>query len=124
MVVNLQFFGGRGSSSGLGGSSGTVAFDVDMKGTKASYVVRSGKVYKESGEPVSLSAEQIMKNAKSLGYGVKTYNAKQAEAREQQRADDRKRTNEFLNLSDAQMGGRRGDQRRATRGRRGGRKGI
>lgn len=124
MVVNLQFFGGRGSSSGLSGSSGTVAFDVDMKGTKASYVVRSGKVYKESGEPVSLSADQIMKNAKSLGYGVKTYNAKQAENREQQRADDRKRTNEFLNLSDAQMGGRRGDQRRATRGRRGGRKGI
>lgn len=124
MVVNLQFFGGRGSSSGLSGSSGTVAFDVDMKGTKASYVVRNGKVYKESGEPVSLSADQIMKNAKSLGYGVKTYNAKQAETREQQRADDRKRTNEFLNLSDAQMGGRRGDQRRATRGRRGGRKGI
>lgn len=124
MVINLQFFGGgRGGASGFGGG-GTVAFDIDMKGTRASYVVRQGKVYKESGEPVALSANQIMKNAKSLGYGVKTYNAKQTEAQERQRAEDRKKTNEFLNISDAQMGGRRGDQRKITRARRGGRKGI
>lgn len=116
--------GGRGDTSGFSDGSGTVAFDIDMKGTRASYVVRHGKVYKESGEPVALSASQIMKNAKNLGYGVKTYNVKQAEERERQRAEDRKKTNEFLNVSDAQMGGRRGDQRRATRARRGGRKGI
>lgn len=123
MVIDLQFFGGRGGASGFGGG-GTVTFDIDMKGTRASYVVRQGKVYKESGEPVALSANQIMKNAKSLGYGVKTYNAKQTEAQERQRAEDRKKTNEFLNISDAQMGGRRGDQRKITRARRGGRKGI
>ena len=121
--MNLQYFGGRGGSSGLG-RGGTVAFDVNMKGSRVSYVVRNGKVYSESGDQIALSANQIMKNAKNFGYDVKTYNAKQAAVREQQRADDRKRTNEFLNLSDAQMGGRRGDQRRATRGRRGGRKGI
>mgnify|MGYP001774940717 CR=1 FL=1 len=115
--------GGRGSSSGLGGS-GTVAFDVDMKGSRVSYVVRNGKVYSEGGDPIALSANQILKNAKNLGYDVKTYNAKQAEAREKQRADDRKKTNEFLNIADAQMGGNRGDQRRTTRGRRGARKGI
>ena len=121
--MNLQFFGGRGSSSGLGGG-GTVAFDVDMKGTRASYVVRNGKVYSESGDPIALSANQIMKNAKNLGYDVKTYNAKQAAAREQRRAEDRKKTGEYLNIMDTQMGGRRGDQRRVTRGRRGGKKGI
>ena len=123
MVINLQFFGGRGGSSGLSNNR-TVAFDVDMKGTKVSYVVKNGKVYKESGEPVSLSANKIMENAKSLGYAVKTYNAKQSEAREQQRAEDRRKTNKFLNSSDVQMGGRRGDQRRTTRGRRGRSKGI
>lgn len=123
MKINLQFFGGRGSSSGLGGG-GTVAFDIDMKGSRVGYVVRNGKVYSEDGDPIALSANQIMKNAKNLGYDVKTYNVKQAEMREQQRAEDRKKTNEFLNISDAQMGGRRGDQRRATRSRRGGRKGI
>ena len=95
MKINLQFFGGRGRSSGLGGG-GTVAFDVDMKGSRVSYVVRNGKVYSESGDPIALSANQIMKNAKNLGYGVKTYNAKQAATREQQRAEDRKRTSEQL----------------------------
>lgn len=37
---------------------------------------------------------------------------------------DRKATNDFLNQADGSMGGTRGDQRRATRGRRGGRRGI
>lgn len=123
MVMNLQYFGWRGGSSGLGGG-GTVAFDVNMKGSRVSYVVRNGKVYSETGDQIALSANQIMKNAKNLGYDVKTYNAKQATVREQQRAEDRKKTNEFINISDAQMGGRRGDQRRTTRGRRGERKDI
>lgn len=123
MVVNLQFFGGRGSSSGIGGG-GTVAFDIDMKGSKVSYVVRKGQVYKESGDPVNMTASQIMKNAKSLGYNVKTYNAKQATDREQRRTEDRKKTNKFLNTADVQMGGRRSDQGKTTRSRRGSRKGI
>lgn len=97
MVMNLQYFGGRGSSSGIGG--GTVAFDIDMKGSRVSYVVRNGKVYNsESGDPIALSANQIMKNAKNLGYDVKTYNAKQAEKKEKQRAEDRKKTSEQLDI--------------------------
>lgn len=123
MVVNLQFFGGRGGTSGISGR-GTVAFDVNMKGDVVSYVVRGGKVYKESGEPISMSVSQIMKNAKKLGYDVKTYNAKQAADRERRYLVDRKKTRDFLNTADVQMGGRRGDQRKTTRGRRGGRKGI
>ena len=71
---NLQFFGGRGGTSGLGGE--TVAFDVNMKGVKVSYVVRNGKVYGETGDPIELTANQIMKNAKKLGYEVKTFNMK------------------------------------------------
>lgn len=71
-----------------------------------------------------MSANQIMKNAKELGYKVKTYNAKQEAERERRIADDRKKTNELLNIADVQMAGRRGDQRRATRSRRGVRRGI
>lgn len=123
MVMNLQFFGGRGGSLGISGK-GTVAFDVDMKGATAKYVVRKGNVYRENGEPVNLSAEQIIKNAQQRGYGVKTYNAKQEAERERIISEDRKKTDEFLNNADAQMGWRRGDQRRTTRGRRGGRRGI
>lgn len=122
MVMNLQFFGGRGGFSGIGG--GTVAFDVNMDGSVSKFVVRKGKVYRESGDAVQMSAQQIMENAKSLGYDVKTYNARQEAARQKMYAEDRKKTSEFLNIADAQMGGNRGDQRRATRGRRGSRRGI
>lgn len=122
MVINLQFFGGRGGSSGIGG--GTVAFDVNMDGSVSKFVVRKGKVYRESGDAVQMSAQQIMENAKSLGYDVKTYNARQEAVRQKMHAEDRKKTSEFLNIADAQMGGNRGDQRRATRGRRGSRRGI
>lgn len=123
MVMDLQYFGGRGASSGIS-DKGTVAFDVNMKGSMSRFVIRNGQVYKDNGEEISLSAEQIMKNAKSAGYEVKTYTAKQAAKKERQITEDRKRTDEFLNIADAQMGGRRGDQRKTTRARRGGRKGI
>lgn len=42
--------GGRGSGSGRGGSGtprGVVAFDIDMDGARAGYVVKNGKVYSE-----------------------------------------------------------------------------
>lgn len=123
MKMKLQFFGGRGANSGIS-DKGTVAFDVNMKGSMSRFVIRNGQVYKDNGEEISLSAEQIMKNAKSAGYEVKTYTAKQAAERERQIAEDRRKTNEFLNIADAQMGGRRSDQRGTTRGRRGGRRGI
>lgn len=48
MVMNLQYFGGRGSSSGFGGN-GIVAFDVDLKGGKSSFVVEEQrKVFNRS----------------------------------------------------------------------------
>lgn len=108
MVMNLQYFGGRGGGSGRGGGGGgagggtgggsgkTVAFDIDMNGAKVSYVVKSGKVYKENGDIVNLSADQIITNAKGLGYKVKTYNSKQASDREQRRTESRKETSKQL----------------------------
>lgn len=74
--------GSRGSGSGRGGSGtprGVVAFDIDMDGARAGYVVKNGKVYSENGDSINLSASQIMGNAQNLGYGVKTYNKKQYE---------------------------------------------
>lgn len=114
--------GGRGSTSSVGGR-GVIALDVDMgQGHRVSYVVRNGKTYKDTGEPVNISANQIVKNAKSLGYDVQTYNRKQYDERERKRAEDRKETNRFLDNMDVQMGGNRSDQRRATISRRGTRK--
>jgi hypothetical protein len=74
--------GGRGSGSGRGGGGtprGVVAFDIDMDGARAGYVVKNGKVYSEKGDSINLSASKIMRNAQNLGYGVKTYNKKQYE---------------------------------------------
>ena len=79
MVMNLQFSRSR-RSSGIGG--GTVAFDVNMDGSVSKFVVRKGKRYRESGDAVQMSAQQIMENAKSLGYDVKTYNACRGSAAE------------------------------------------
>lgn len=114
--------GGRGSTSSVGGR-GIVGLHVDMgQGHRVDYVVRNGKAYKDTGEPVNISANQIVKNAKSLGYDVKTYNQKQYAERERKRAEDRKETNRFLDSMDVQNGGNRSDQRRATISRRGTRK--
>lgn len=113
--------GGRGSASSVG--RGIAGLHVDMgQGHRVDYVVRNGKVYKDTGEPVNISANQIVKNAKSSGYDVTTYNQKQYAERERKRAEDRKETNRFLDVMDVQMGGNRSDQRRATKSRRGTRK--
>lgn len=110
--------GGRGSSSGI------VAFDVNMGVGTSRFLVRGGKTFRESGDQINLSPDRVIKNAKAAGYDVKIYSASQQRARERRRAADRAATNEFLNTSDAQMGGNRRDQRAATRGRRGSRRGV
>lgn len=73
--------GGRGSSSGI--SDGVAAFDIDMgEGSKSRFVVRKGKVYRETGDAVNMSASQLIKNAKQQGYDVTTYNSSQQQERE------------------------------------------
>lgn len=79
---------------------------------------------KDHGDQIDLSPDRVIKNAKAAGYDVKIYSASQQRARERRRAADRAATNEFLNTSDAQMGGNRRDQRAATRSRRGSSRGV
>lgn len=115
--------GGRGGSGGGNGRK-IVAFDVDMDGAKVSYVVINGKVYPDDGEPIALPSKKVIENAQKLGYSVKTYGQKEYEEREKARKEDRRKTNEFLDRMDVQIGGNRRDQRielignRATRRRR------
>lgn len=117
------FIGGRGGSGGGNGRK-IVAFDVDMDGAKVSYVVINGKVYHDDGEPIALPSKKVIENAQKLGYSVKTYGQKEYEEREKARKEDRRKTNEFLDRMDVQIGGNRRDQRielignRATRRRR------
>ena len=81
--------GGRGSSSRIGG--GIAAFDIDMgEGSRSRFVVRKGKVYRETGDAVNMSARQLIKNAKQQGYDVTTYNSSQQQERESKRKADRK----------------------------------
>lgn len=88
--------GGRGSSSRIGG--GVAAFDIDMgEGSKSRFVVRKGKVYRETGDAVNIAASQLIKNAKQQGYDVTTYNSSQQKERESKRKADRKNTDKFLN---------------------------
>lgn len=113
--------GGRGSA-GAQSSHKIVAFNVDMGGAKSDFVVRKGVVYKDSGERVQLSAQQVIQNAKNLGYGVKTYSQKEYDEKQKAYRVDRVTTNAFLNMMDAQMGGERRMQRKTTASRRGSRR--
>lgn len=114
--------GGRGGAGGVNESRNLAAFDVDMGGTKSDFVVRKGVVYKDSGERVQLSAQQVIQNAKNLGYGVKTYSQKEYDEKQKAYRVDRVTTNAFLNMMDAQMGGERRMQRKTTASRRGSRR--
>ena len=109
--------GGRGGAGG-GNSRGIFAFDVDMDGAVVNYVLRNGKVYRNDGEAIALQPQKVIKNAKKLGYSVKTYNKKEYEKREKSRKEDRRITDEFLNRMDTQIGGNRRDQRMELIGNR------
>lgn len=110
--------GGRGGA-GTVSSRRIVAFNIDMGGAKSDFVVRKGVVYKENGERVQLSAQQVIQNAKNLGYDVKTYSQKEYDEKQKVYRVDRAATNAFLNMMDAQMGGERRMQRKTTASRRG-----
>lgn len=122
--------GGRGSSSGMSGSSG---IDVTSQGntTRYYFTKRNGVNYYQRGisgtpepTPRNMSVKEFTDRVKANGATVKIVSPSQRKAEEKAYKADRKATNDFLNQSDAQMGGRRGDQRRTTRGRHGARRGI
>lgn len=80
MVMNLQFFGGRGSSSGISNSLRQVS--VNMDGQTVTYRTEKGQTYRiatgnVTGDKIPRSLEQIVEAARKAGYDVKTYNNKE-----------------------------------------------
>lgn len=74
--------------------------------------------------PMNMTVRDFTKRVQANGATVKPVTAASKAAEQKAYEADRKATNDFLNQADASMGGNRGDQRRATKGRRGGRRGI
>ena len=121
--------GGRGSSSGGGGSGVDVTHNGET--TRYYFSEKNGVNYYQRGvggtpqpTPLNMSAKDFAKRVQANGATVKPVTASAKAAELKAYKADRKATNDFLNQADGSMGGNRGDQRRATRGRRGGRRGI
>ena len=75
-------------------------------------------------EPPKSTSRDFTKRVQANGATVKPVTAAAKAAEQKAYEADRKAANDFLNQADTSMGGNRGDQRRATKGRRGGRRGI
>ena len=98
MVVNLQFFGGRGGASGLN----TIRqITVDMDGIKVTYRSEKGKTWRiENGnnvkDTVPMTLKEIEDRAKKAGYSVKTYTNKEYAQYEKEYRKDREETSKQL----------------------------
>lgn len=102
MKINLQFFGGRGSSSGL---DKLRQVTVDMNGTKITYRSERGKTYKVGlANTVSVTDEvpktlkEIVNRAKKLGYPIKTYTNREYAQYEKEYREERKKASEQLDI--------------------------
>lgn len=126
--------GGRGGSSGMGDeSNGLHGMDVTVNGETTRYYFSSqdGVNYYQRGigadptpTPLNMSQKEFKERVENNGAITRKISTAERKKDMADYKEDRKQTNEFLNMSDAQLAGNRGDQRRATRGRRGGRRGI
>ncbi len=121
--------GGRGSSSGGGG--GGIDVTHSGKTTRYYFSKRNGVNYYQKGiggtpepTPRNMSAKEFSDRVKANGATVKAVSQSARKIEEKAYKEDRKATNSFLNQADAKMGGNGRDQRMATKGRRGGRRGI
>ena len=121
--------GGRGSSSGVGG--GGIDVTHSGKTTRYYFSKRNGVNYYQKGirgtpepTPRNMSAKEFSDRVKANGATVKAVSQSARKIEEKAYKADRKATNSFLNQADAKMGGNGRDQRMATKGRRGGRRGI
>ena len=124
-----EIMGGRGNS--YRSSGGVSGIDVTNRGetTRYYFTKKNGVTYYQRGiggtpepTPGNMSAREFRKRVEANGATVKSVSASTREADMKNYKEDRKRTNEFLDIQSAQMGGNRSDQRRATRSRRGTRK--
>lgn len=126
--------GGRGVSSGMGDeSNGLHGMDVTVNGETTRYYFSSqnGVNYYQRGigadptpTPLNMSQKEFKERVENNGAATRKISTAERKKDLANYKEDRKQTNEFLNMSDAQLAGNRSDQRRATRGRRGGRRGI
>ena len=99
MVMNLQYFGGRGSSSGIGNDSSAKQITVNADGTRLIYRRESdGNVYSvvdgRVGDKIPRTMKQIEESAKKNGFEFEVLNNtqyKKAEAarRRQEKGSDR-----------------------------------
>lgn len=101
MVVNLQFFGGRGASSGISDNN-TKQITVNANGTKLTYRRESdGNIYSvvdgRIGNKIPRTMEQIKEAAKKNGYEYETLNNTQYRKAEETRKQQREETDKTLN---------------------------
>ena len=97
MVMDLQYFGGRGSSSGIGKSSGAKQITVNVNGTKLTYRKESdGNVYSVTGgrigDKVQRTMKQIEETAKKNGYKYEVMDNAQYKKAEAKRKSQRAET--------------------------------
>lgn len=98
MVINLQFFGGRGSSSGL---NTIKQITVNINGTNVTYRNENGKTWtigvgNNVKSVVPRTLKEIEDRAKKAGYPVKTYTNKEYAQYEKEHRKERDKTSEQL----------------------------
>lgn len=101
MVMNLQYFGGRGSSSGIGNGSGAKQITVNVNGTKLTYRKESdGNVYNVTegriGDKVPRTMKQIEEAAKKNGYKYEVMDNAQYKKAEAVKKSQRAETDKIL----------------------------
>lgn len=98
MEINLQFFGGRGSSSGL---NTIKQITVNINGTNVTYRNEKGKTWaigagNAGKNTVPRTLKEIEENAKKAGYPVKTYTNKEYAQYEKEYRKERDKTSKQL----------------------------
>lgn len=115
MVVNLQFFGGRGSSSGLKKNQ-IAGADVTYDGStmRIFFENHNGKWYRQHDfggipeeTPNNMSPKEYIERATKNGAKVQIISEKQKVEYKKAYDEDRKKTNEFLNREEFKAWGRR-----------------
>lgn len=96
--MNLQFFGGRGSSSGL---DPIKQITVNIDGDNITYRSEKGKTWvvgtgSVAGNTVPRTLKEIEASAKKAGYSVKTYTNKELARYEKEYRKEREKTSKQL----------------------------
>lgn len=101
MVMNLQYFGGRGSSSGIGNDSRAKQITINANGTKLTYRKESdGNVYSivdgRVGDKIPRTMKQIEESAKKSGFEFEVLNSTQYKKAEAARSRQKEESDRIL----------------------------